>query len=837
MKPVSSKSKTRSKSKINKKKPVVSYHKRPEELSLDQWQAALRRQFAANNTFEIRNIGTHPVYSDFSVHNPATQNTYKVAIRSNEKQIQQGHNYNFCECYDFKTNGLGTCKHIEAVWLHLYKKRGIKTLLKETYNPPYSSLYLQYTSDGRKVRLRIGSDDKAQMEALAAPFFIEGTLLESAFDNIDEFLSVAKKINPDFRCYEDALTYILEVRSRNQRKKWLEKHAEKLQNGMLRSFVEADLHPYQKEGVQFGILSGKSLIADEMGLGKTLQAITIAEVLKNEFGLESVLIVCPTSLKYQWKSEIEKFTQSSAHVIEGGHLQRIPQYSNPEYFYKIVSHHTVGYDLKQINQSEPGLIILDEAQRIKNWKTKISQNIKKLQSEYSIVLTGTPLENKLEELYSIVQFIDPFKLGALYRFLHEHQIYEPETGKVIGYKNLNAVGALLSDILIRRTKKEVMSQLPDRQDKNLFVPMTKEQSLVHQEAYDIVSRLVFKWRRMGFLNEKDRQRLLINLNMMRMVCDSTFIIDQKTRHDTKIDELMSLLDEIFSMEGEKVVIFSQWERMTRLVAQELDALGIKYENLHGGVPAKDRKELLDSFLHDPESRVFLSTDAGGVGLNLQSAAWLINLDIPWNPAVLEQRIARIYRMGQKKKVNIVNLVATGTIEHKMLDVLKFKSSMAAGVLDDGEDAIMMKDDKFKEFMNQMAEVVDEKPDQLEGHIASEEDIRDENSAEAVVPVTNQLQEGHQLNLFDDDIVETEKPITKSSKSVAAAPSSDQSGIDVLQQFAALLKNPATIDSLVTNLTEKDEKNGKTYMKIPVDNEDDIKGLLTGLGKLLSKLNV
>lgn len=837
MKAVNPKPKSRTKSKTKKKKPVISYHRRPDDLTLDQWQIALRKQFAANNTFEIRNIGNHQVYSDYSVYNPATKNTYKVAIRSNEKQIIQGQNYNFCECYDFKTNGLGTCKHIEAVWLHLHKKRGIKSLLRETYAPPYSSLSLQYKSEGRHVRLRIGSNDKEQLEALAKPYFEDGILQEHGFDRIEEFLTLAKKISPDFRCYDDAMSYILDVRSKNQRKKWLENHAKKLQNGLLRNFVKADLHPYQKEGVLFGIVSGKTLIADEMGLGKTLQAITIAEVLKNEFGLESVLIVCPTSLKYQWKSEIEKFTQSTAHVIEGGHLQRIPQYSKPEYFYKIVSHHTVGNDLKQINQSEPGLIILDEAQRIKNWKTKISQNIKKLQSEYCIVLTGTPLENKLEELYSIVQFIDPFRLGALYRFLHDHQITDTETGKVIGYKNLNAVGDVLSDILIRRTKKEVLHQLPDRQDKNLFVPMTKEQSLVHGEAYDLVCRLVSKWRRMGFLNEKDRQRLLINLNIMRMVCDSTFIIDQKTRHDTKIDELMNLLDEIFSMEGEKVVIFSQWERMTRLVAQELDDLGIKYENLHGGVPAKDRKELLNNFLHDPESRVFLSTDAGGVGLNLQSAAWLINLDIPWNPAVLEQRIARIYRLGQKKKVNIVNLVATGTIEHKMLDVLKFKSSMAAGVLDNGDDEIMMQDDKFNEFMNQMAEVMTEKPEHLEGHIASEDDIKDERSSEVSTPVSGQIQEGQQLSLFDDDIVETEKKETKSAKSVSKGAESDKSGQDILHQFASLLKNPATIDTLVTNLTEKDEKSGKTYMKIPVDNEEDIKGLLTGLGKLLDKLNI
>ncbi len=174
-------------------------------------------------------------------------------------------------------------------------------------------------------------------------------------------------------------------------------------------------------------------------------------------------------MKYQWKSEIEKFTDSSVFVIEGLKYKREDQYKDESHFYKIVSHHTVGNDLAEINENEFDLIILDEAQRIKNWKAKISQNIKKLQSEYAIVLTGTPLENKLEELYSVVQFIDPFRLGALYRFLHNHQISDPETGKVIGYKDLNKVGEILSDILVRRSKKTVLQQLPSRQDKNPFL--------------------------------------------------------------------------------------------------------------------------------------------------------------------------------------------------------------------------------------------------------------------------------------------------------------------------------------------------------------------------------
>jgi superfamily II DNA/RNA helicase len=419
--------------------------------------------------------------------------------------------------------------------------------------------------------------------------------------------------------------------------------------------------------------------------------------------------------------------------------------------------------------------------------------------------------------------------------LHEHQISEPETGKVVGYKDLNKIGEILSDILIRRTKKKVLRQLPSRQDKNLFVPMTKEQQTIHDECYEIVCKLVNKWRKMGFLPEKDRQRLMINLNMMRMVCNSTFILDQQTRHDTKIAELMGILEEIFSMENEKVVIFSQWERMTRLVALELDALGVQYENLHGGIPSKDRKDLLTNFQNDPDTKVFLSTDAGGVGLNLQSAAYLINLDIPWNPAVLEQRIGRIFRIGQKKKVNIINLVANGTIEHRMLDVLKFKSSMAEGVLDAGDDTIMMQEDRFKQFMKSMETMV-EQPSQP-ADLVEDEDAPLENLEklyqEKPEESTSATKNRGQLPLFDNDIPDVS---TKPKPKEAASKAENPTHPDWISQLSQVFGDPSQTQALVKSLTEKDAHTGKTYFKIPVENEAVVENMLQGIGQLFQAID-
>ena len=204
----------------------------------------------------------------------------------------------------------------------------------------------------------------------------------------------------------------------------------------------------------------------------------------------------------------------------------------------------------------------------------------------------------MEELYSIMQFVDQFCLGPYYQFL-DQTVVRSDTGKVVSYKNLNAIGEQMKNVLIRRRKKDVALQLPGRMDKVLFVPMTEQQRNMHDEYQSIVSQLVFKWTKTRFLSEKDRKRLLLMLSQMRMLCDSTYILDQKTRYDTKVEETLNILRNVFESGDEKVVIFSQWERMTRLIAKELDVLGVRYEYLHGGIPSEARKNLTDNFTELP----------------------------------------------------------------------------------------------------------------------------------------------------------------------------------------------------------------------------------------------
>jgi SNF2 family DNA or RNA helicase len=821
-----------------KKEAPIPYHRRPDGMDMENWQIALRRQFVETNDFEIKKTSPETVYADYAVTNPASRSTYKVALRSPD---HRGHN--FCSCYDFRISRLGTCKHVEAVLRHVVQKR-LKKHLKTPVERAYTSVYLDYR-EGKHVRLRIGAEQHDDFAALAADYFDKQMLLTATgFAHFEVFLQKARALSDNFRCYDDALEHILEQREHQRRVQKVENMPPDERTKWLSGLVKAEMFAYQQAGVLFAYQHGRVIIGDEMGLGKTVQAIAATELLRREQGISKVLILAPTSLKYQWKTELEKFAGQEATVVEGLATVRHQTHRTGEAVYKIASYHSALYDSHSMDEAGYDLIILDEAQRIKNWRTKIAQSVRRIGSRHVFVLTGTPIENNLEELYGLVQFVDPFALGPRHTFFPRYQTTDTN-GRVIGYENLGEIRQLLAQRLVRRTKREVLKQLPKRSDKNLVVPMTQQQREMHREFADQVAKLVLKWQRMKFLDEQDRQKLLKNLNMMRMVCDSTYIVDQSTNYQTKVDELLNILNEILEIEGEKVVVFSQWARMNDLVVKELDALGVGYRYLHGGVPGKNRGALYTEFNQDPEVRVFVSTDAGGVGLNLQSAAWLVNLDIPWNPGTLEQRIGRIYRLGQEKPVNIINLVAQETIEHNLLGVLQFKKSMAAGVLDDGEDAIFMGDSKFKQFMASVETITRDTvsgmasvaPEDIEQPATVRHDEADEASAPApaAAPPTPEP-----VEMPDDLDVPDEMPASPQpqsggggSRNTAETPEAlVQNGLQFFAQLARTLSDRSATEQLVKTIVQKDEKTGQTFVRLPVENEQAVEGVLNLLGGLL-----
>ena len=824
------KSKTRKKKSQAVRTPKISWVVKPDNMTLEEWQRALRKQIAGEEAMAVAAVDEKNLPGEYEVKNPQTKQTYKVVYRGEDSP------WNYCSCMDFKTNHLCACKHLEKVKLWISETRG-KKVHKEL--PAYTSVYLSYT-DGRQVKIRVGSDHHEEFMQLAAHYFdAEGVMFPYAFEDYDKLMTEALAIDPSFRFYQDAIDFIIEQRERKFRQQLINKYSDE----RLDQLLTVSLYPYQKEGIRFAFERGRSIIADEMGLGKTIQAIGTAELLRREGLAEQIMIVCPTSLKYQWQREIERFTKDTDRspdhpltlVIEGNPLKRKEQYAS-DIPYKIVSYNCMSNDVKMWGSLQTEVLIMDEVQRLKNWKTQISMAARKVRSDYAVILSGTPLENKLEELYSVMEFADNYCLGPYWQFRADC-IVTDDGGKVIGYKNLNKVGETARERLIRRTKKQVALQMPKRTDQNLFVPMTTEQRGMHEEYKEQVAKLVYKWRRTHFLSETDRKKLLQFLSMMRMVCDSTYILDQKSRYDTKVTETMSILQSVFDNGDEKVVIFSQWERMTRLIAYELDKMGIAYEYLHGGVPSAKRRDLIINFTDDPDSRVFLSTDAGSTGLNLQAGSIMINLDLPWNPAVLEQRIARIYRLGQERNVQVINLVARDTIEEGMLGKLRFKTAMFEGVLDNGEDTIFLGNEtKFTAMMDTLGEVLEEEKQQPAAPEVSDTEADEPEPLKEESPKSEES--ANQNTLAQQD--QTEEKTVPSSSSVSSthsAPRQPQElvaqGISFLTGLAQTLQSPEATQQLVDTLVDTDAETGESHLRIPVPDKQTVQTLLNFVGKLFS----
>jgi superfamily II DNA or RNA helicase len=807
------------------REPQYSRQRKPEGMSLADWQIALRRQHGRKQDFVLKNLGEQPIFSEFEVTNPQSQSSYRVMIRG------AGVGDNYCTCPDFSVSALGTCKHIEFALGRLEKRRGGKKALQAGYQPSFSEVYLQYGAR-REVRFRPGADCPVELARLAADYFgEEGHLREESFSRFETFLGEAGRFENDLRCAEDALGFVAEVRdAQNRHERLKEAFPRGIHSAAWKRLLRVSLYDYQREGALFAAGAGRCLIGDEMGLGKTIQAIAAAEIMARLFGVERALIVSPTSLKHQWEREINRFTERSVETVGGVRSEREQGFASDSFF-KIVNYDTVHRDLDLIRAWSPDVVILDEAQRIKNWNTRTARTVKRIVSPFAIVLTGTPLENRLEELISIVQFVDRFRLGPTYRLLNNHQVQD-DHGRVIGYRNLDQIGKTLQPVLIRRQKSQVLDQLPGRLDKNFFVPMTPQQQDHHDENRDIVAKIVHKWKRYHFLSEADQRRLMIALQNMRMACDSTYLLDHQSDFGVKAEEFATLLAEIHEEPETKVVVFSQWLRMHELLVRRLQNQKWEHILFHGGVPGTERRKLVDRFREEPDCRVFLATDAGGVGLNLQHASVVINMDLPWNPAVLEQRIGRVHRLGQRQPVRVINFVAKNTIEEGMLGVLRFKKSLFAGVLDGGEKEVFLGGTRLTRFMQTVEKTTESIPSSaLDEPAPAEEAAADEAPARAARPFAP-MQPKRRPE--DKPALARTLPVLRPDPWTGLL----QNGLEVLKELTASGQHRSANGHGPTtslSLLRRDETTGETYLRLPVANPGVLEQTLTALAALFEGL--
>jgi superfamily II DNA or RNA helicase len=619
-----------------------------------------------------------PMFGTFRVRSDSGS-AYEVEIRSLDQPA------NSCGCIDHRVNRLGTCKHIEGA-LDALRARGPKALRgADAVASPRVEVFL----------------DRRETPRPALTWPAGGKGLRAVREWLQPYLTPAGALDPDpgkiGALVAGWTTAPAPVRRHLRVSRhfgpWLERERRRVSRQSARALflaevesgrasfdlVKSPLLPYQRDGMLHLAFGERALLADEMGLGKTVQAIAACELLAQRKGIRRVLVVCPASLKAEWEEQIGRFTDRTARPVFGPRPHRLAAYREPQFF-NIVNYEQVLSDADDINATlTPDVVVLDEAQRIKNWHTKTARRVKQLAAPHAFVLTGTPLENRIDELYSIVQYLDPELIGPLFRF--NRDFYElDERGRPVDYRNLAELRARVATVMLRRRKADVENELPGRTVKNYFVGMADEQRLRYDEYSKKAARLI-QVAQQRPLRPEEFERLQMYLACMRMICDTPAILDPTCRVSPKLEELERVLCDLLEEPGRKVIVFSEWERMLQLVRELAGEMGVEVAWHTGSVPQQRRRAEITRFKEDPACRLFLSTDSGSVGLNLQVASAVVNVDLPWNPAKLEQRIARAWRKNQTRSVSVVNLVCEQSIEHGIMHLLGAKQALADGVLD------------------------------------------------------------------------------------------------------------------------------------------------------------
>jgi hypothetical protein len=637
-----------------------------DEIGIRQWRGrtetaaveAMEPQFGPYGTFRVRS---------------GTGGLYEVEIRDLTGRS------NSCGCIDHHVNGLGTCKHIEGVLFALQKNTGSRAFAAAVKNgSPRVEIFLR--RNGEAAPMLGGTAPSTAMRAFLKPFLAKNGALVSNPETVARLVAAAPSAPAGLRVSRHFGPWIDRERRLAAREEARAKFLTAVEAGRADfDVVKLPLLPYQREGAAHLAFHERALLADEMGLGKTVQAIAACEILAREKGITRVLVVSPTSVKAEWEDQIARFTDRKVRFVAGLYPERLKLYEAPAFF-TLVNYEQVVRDAEDINRLlRPDVVILDEAQRIKNWHTKTARRVKSLVSPYAFVLTGTPLENRIDETYSIVQHLDPEIFGPLFRFNRDFYALD-ERGRPAGYKNLDDLHRRLSSVMLRRRKRDVENELPGRTEKTFFVPMAEEQAQRYGD-YEYRARRLASIAQRRPLAKEEFDRLQQYLACMRMICDTPAILDPECRICPKLEEFEGVLSELLEEPSRKIVVFSEWVKMLALVRELAGEMGVDCAWHTGNVPQLKRRAEIARFREDPACRLFLTSDAGATGLNLQMANAVINLDLPWNPAKLEQRIARAWRKGQKSVVTVVNFVTENSIEHSILHLLSHKQTLADGVLD------------------------------------------------------------------------------------------------------------------------------------------------------------
>ena len=549
----------------------------------------------------------------------------------------------------------------------------------------YRELFSSYKNNNRLYRMKNGAYLDLKDNDLEQAFKLIDILnIYNDFDNMkipnNKAIYLEKLIEDEDLSFVNGSKYVSNVVKKFDKVKSKNYEIPKDLNATLRDYQVSGFEFFKTlSDYQFG-----GILADEMGLGKTIQ--TIAFLLSNKD--KKSIVITPTALIYNWKNELEKFAPTlKVGLLHAAKSEREKILDNIDNYDVILTTYTTyKNDIDKYKNISFDYCIIDEAQNIKNPDAIITKAIKNVNAKVKFALTGTPIENNLMELWSIFDFIMP---GYLYNKSKFKSIFVNNDKNIIELKNL------IKPFILRRTKKEVITELPDKIEQKIIIDLEKEHKRAYKGYVNLITRKIKE-------NNQDNITVFSYLTKLRQLCLSPeLMVKNYQGKNSKLDVLINIIND---SSDEKILVFSQFTKVLEVIGKRLNEENISYSYLDGKTSAKDRVKLVEEFNTNNNKVFLISLKAGGTGLNLTSANIVVHFDPWWNPAVEDQASDRAHRIGQKNVVNVIKLIAKGTAEERVINLQETKKELIEDVINGNLDNSstlknLSKDDIIDLFMS------------------------------------------------------------------------------------------------------------------------------------------
>lgn len=562
---------------------------------------------------------------------------------------------------------------------------GMKLDIEGVDSNEYREIFSSYKNNNRLYRMKNGAYLDLKDKDIEQAFKLIDILnIYNDFDNMkipnNKAIYLEKLIEDEDLSFVNGSKYVSNVVKKFDKVKSKNYEIPKDLNATLRDYQVSGFEFFKTlSDYQFG-----GILADEMGLGKTIQ--TIAFLLSNKD--KKSIVITPTALIYNWKNELEKFAPTlKVGLLHAAKSEREKILDNIDNYDVILTTYTTyKNDIDKYKNINFDYCIIDEAQNIKNPDAIITKAIKNVNAKVKFALTGTPIENNLMELWSIFDFIMP---GYLYNKSKFKSIFINNDKNIIELKNL------IKPFILRRTKKEVITELPDKIEQKIIIDLEKEHKRAYKGYVNLITRKIKE-------NNQDNITVFSYLTKLRQLCLSPeLMVKNYQGKNSKLDVLINIIND---SSDEKILVFSQFTKVLEVIGKRLNEENISYSYLDGKTSAKDRVKLVEEFNTNNNKVFLISLKAGGTGLNLTSANIVVHFDPWWNPAVEDQASDRAHRIGQKNVVNVIKLIAKGTAEERVINLQETKKELIEDVINGNLDNSstlknLSKDDIIDLFMS------------------------------------------------------------------------------------------------------------------------------------------